>query len=215
MGVLKQGILGGFSGKVANIIGTSWKGISVIKAMPLSVANPKTASQVAQRLLFKNCSLFGVILLAVIIKPLWDRFAIKMSGFNAFVKENIDLFTSVLPATPADLVISKGKMSPTTISEVVALNNSAGFSIAWVDDTGVGYKLATDIPYILGVNETTGAVVVSDGVTDVKDRADELIGAQFPVQLETGDVIRCYLAFKRSDGTIVSNTSYATVNVPA
>ena len=48
MGILKQGILGGFSGKVANVVGTSWKGIAVIKAMPLSVANPKTAGQVAQ-----------------------------------------------------------------------------------------------------------------------------------------------------------------------
>ena len=49
MGVIKQGILGGFSGKVANIVGSSWKGIPVIKSLPLSVANPQTAAQTTQR----------------------------------------------------------------------------------------------------------------------------------------------------------------------
>jgi len=30
MGTIKRGILGGFSGKVANVVGTSWKGIALL-----------------------------------------------------------------------------------------------------------------------------------------------------------------------------------------
>lgn len=49
MGKIGQGILGGLSGKVGNIIGASWKGINYIRIKPVSVANPRTVGQVNQR----------------------------------------------------------------------------------------------------------------------------------------------------------------------
>jgi hypothetical protein len=42
MGKISQGILGGISGKVGNVIGGSWKGIDYIRVKPSSVANPRT-----------------------------------------------------------------------------------------------------------------------------------------------------------------------------
>lgn len=38
MGTIKQGILGGFSGKVGNVVGASWKGIDYIRSLPSSVS---------------------------------------------------------------------------------------------------------------------------------------------------------------------------------
>ena len=49
MGKIKQGILGGFRGKVGNVIGGNWKGIDYMRVKPASVANPKTVGQVGQR----------------------------------------------------------------------------------------------------------------------------------------------------------------------
>ena len=46
MAKVRQGILGGFRGRVGNIVGTGWKGIAVMKSLPLTVANPRTAGQV-------------------------------------------------------------------------------------------------------------------------------------------------------------------------
>lgn len=213
MGVLKQGILGGFSGKVANIIGTSWKGIAVIKAMPLSVANPKTAGQVAQRALFKNCSLFGVAILAVIIKPLWDRFSIRMSGFNSFVRDNIDLFTAELPSPAADLVISKGKMAKTSVVVATISDGAQSFPITWTDDSGTGYKLATDVPFAVCTNETQGKIVSTDGISTSKTRSSETLTITLGYEIAQDDVTSIYLAFRRADGTIVSNTSYTAATV--
>ena len=48
MGKIAQGILGGLSGKVGNVIGGSWKGIDYIRIKPSSVANPRTVGQVNQ-----------------------------------------------------------------------------------------------------------------------------------------------------------------------
>ena len=89
MAIIKQGILGGFSGKIGNIVGSSWKGIAIMKTKPLSVANPKTAAQVAQRTAFSESVTIATQILADVIKPLWDRFSERKSGYNGFIQYNI------------------------------------------------------------------------------------------------------------------------------
>ena len=54
MGKIKQGILGGFKGKVGTVIGSSWNGIAYMKGLPQSVRNPRTDAQVQQRNFFKE-----------------------------------------------------------------------------------------------------------------------------------------------------------------
>ena len=54
MGKIKQGILGGFKGKVGTVIGASWNGIAYMKGLPQSQKDPKTAAQVAQRNFFRE-----------------------------------------------------------------------------------------------------------------------------------------------------------------
>ncbi|MDD4190768.1 MAG: DUF6266 family protein [Mangrovibacterium sp.] len=49
MGKISQGILGGVSGKVGNVVGGSWKGIDYLRVMPASVANPQTPAHMDQR----------------------------------------------------------------------------------------------------------------------------------------------------------------------
>ena len=49
MGIIRQGVLGGISGKIGNIVGASWKGINYLRIKPASVANPRTPLQVNQR----------------------------------------------------------------------------------------------------------------------------------------------------------------------
>ena len=54
MGKIKQGILGGFKGKVGTVIGSSWNGIAYMRGQAQSVKNPKTAAQMQQRNFFKD-----------------------------------------------------------------------------------------------------------------------------------------------------------------
>ena len=54
MGKIKQGILGGFKGKVGTVIGASWNGIAYMRGLPQSIKNPKTAAQQAQRDFFRE-----------------------------------------------------------------------------------------------------------------------------------------------------------------
>jgi hypothetical protein len=211
MGKIKQGILGGFSGTVGNVTGSSWKGIDVIKSRPLSVANPKTAAQTAQRNAFSQTVEMAVVLLATIIKPLWDRFAYQMSGFNAFIKANIDNFNADGIVDYSNFIISQGKMAATPVDEIAENTVATTVDVGWITDAGEGYKLDDDVPYVVLINETSGWVVKVAVTTKTRD--DERV-VDIPVpSLTSGDVLHAYLAFRRADGTVVSNTGYKTRTV--
>lgn len=89
MAIIKRGILGGFSNKIGNVVGTSWKGISVMRSLPQGVHNPRTPSQTRQRRKFATVSAIGSSILDLVIKPYWDPIAIRMSGYNKFVSETL------------------------------------------------------------------------------------------------------------------------------
>ena len=47
MGIIKQAVLGGFSGKVGTVIGSSWKGIAVMRGLTIAKrGNPKATENV-------------------------------------------------------------------------------------------------------------------------------------------------------------------------
>lgn len=208
MSVIKRGILGGFSGKIANVVGSSWKGISVMKSLPLSVANPRTAKQVTQRTKFSRVVAFALAILSTVIKPLWDRFAQGQSGFNAFVSENLALFAAgALPAPLANLKISVGRMDETAISAITKASAST-LKVDWIDDTGEGFKLEDDIPLLVVINETTGSVKGYNVIAAAREDATITVTVEGATSTSA---YSCYLAFRRADGTVVSNTAYRRI----
>lgn len=212
MAKLKQGILGGISGKIGNIIGSSWKGLAVIKTKPLSVANPRSAGQVAQRNSMTAAVAFVKIILASVVKPLWDRNAQYMSGYNAWVKDNIASFDSTGEFDPTTAIMSKGKMANTMVLDATGSAGSGNATLQWSDDSGEGYKLITDVPFLVMYNATTKGVV---GYQTGETRADELSVNAMPVGTLAGHVIHFWFMFRRADGTIIGNPTYNTITVGA
>lgn len=82
MGKISQRILGGFSGKVGNIIGGKWKGIDYMRVKPANVANPQTEGQVEQRTKFSTVLQF-LQPISDFIKVGYKNYAIKMTQFNS------------------------------------------------------------------------------------------------------------------------------------
>jgi len=212
MGKIPQGIFGGISGKIGGLVGSSWKGIAYLRQMAMSVHQPDSPAQLKQRTKFTNVVDVAVQLLAVIIKPLWDRFAVKMSGYNNFVHYNIDLFEDVFPDPPEGFEISHGSMGATQFDTVTAVDNEAGIECAWIDDSGSGYKLATDLAFFVAYNLTQGIWAFGEA-SDGRSVPEATI--TFPAKCVLNDELYCYLAFKRADGTIVSMTAYKNVIVAA
>lgn len=197
MGIIKRGILGGYSNKVGNVVGSSWKGIATMRVLPLSVANPRTAAQVSNRNAFAAVTAFASSILTSIVKPLNDRFALRMSGFNAFVQRNKAAFADPLNVDTSAIVLSRGRLSaPVVTSETGVSGNVA--AVYWNTALGGAMDMATDLAYILLLNEDGVAVGASSGAVS---RSVGNVSIPFPAG---EDVYYIYLSFLRADGTEVS-----------
>jgi hypothetical protein len=210
MAKMKQGIFGGLSGKVGNLTGSSWKGTPVVKSRPQSVAYPATTGQVAQTTKMSAIVAFCKPILSSWIKPLWDRAAVGMSGYNAFVKANIAEFADGVVDSYSTLAMSRGTMAATRIETVVFSNLNKVVTLTWDTSSMSGLQNSTDIAYACCINPQTGKVSVNSGVL----RSVGSIAVTFPDSQGEDGVMYSYLAFKRSNGTVVSNNSFFGGNIP-
>ena len=202
MGVIKRGILGGVSGKVANVIGGSWKGIEYLRAMPLSVANPRTTAQVANRGRFKSVTVLASEMLTTIVKPLWDRFAVSMSGYNDFCKVNKDVFVDGTFQYSA-LVLSRGKMDAPTGLTGTANSSAHTVTVSWSNALSDAYASADDEVYVAVVGADGSFAAASSGSAK---RSEGTVTFSYP-STWTGGQPYAFVAFRRKDGTIVSNSA--------
>lgn len=206
MGKINQGILGGVSGQVGNVIGGSWKGIDYLRIKPSSVANPRTAGQVDQR------SKFGTVLrflqpVTEFLRVGFKFYANKMTQFNAAMSFNLNnAVTGVYPNHMIDYataLVSRGNL--TAASNGASTSPSAGnVDVTWTDNSGSGSALATDKALIVLLNTSRGEAVYT---TAGPDRS--LGTATIPVPLEySGEDVEVFLGFVAENGSKVANSSY-------
>lgn len=210
MGVLKQGILGGVKGKVGSVVGSSWKGIATLRALPLSVANPRTAAQVGNRERFSSVVALATVLLSAVIKPLNDRFASGMSGYNLFVQRCKGAFLANGTFVPAELIVSRGKLGATPITSVIADEGDAVVTINFSASLANGYQSLTDMLYAFVLDSDGNLLGIDMGGGDRAGGSAEVTTSRILVE---GETIHCYLSFLRADGTMCADSTYSTVQV--
>ena len=88
MAKIKAGILSKVSGKVAGVVGGTWKGTNYIREL-VKPSNPNTALQQAQRGKMAFVVATARQLVGDILNPYLNKFCKTMSGYNWFCKENI------------------------------------------------------------------------------------------------------------------------------
>ena len=204
MATFKQGILGGFSGKVGGVIGSSWKGIDTMRSQPSSVTNPRTNAQVANRTRFKSVSMLAAAMLTTIVKPLNDRFAQKMSGFNDFCQRNASAFDALGAFVPGSLVLSKGKLTAPSDLHLIRVSDGV-MSVSFTTDITGSFDAGTDKVYAVVLSQDGDVLGVSSGVVL---RSSGAVTVIIPDGIDDTADIFMYLSFLRADGTQVSNSSY-------
>lgn len=206
MGVIKRGILGGFSGKVANVVGSSWKGIATMRALPLSVANPNTQAQQKVRGRFSHLAHLGSELLASIIKPMWDRHAQHMSGYNAFIQANKFAFTKENEFVPADFIIARGQMTATEILNVRVMD-ATSIDIV-IDETASGAFMSES-------DEMFGVILDEQGNLQGFSKLPALRSeGGLTIEVENSAIKGyAYVAARSEDGKIISQTSYQSFDL--
>lgn len=213
MGKIAQGILGGLSGKVGNVIGGSWKGIDYIRIKPSSVANPRTAGQVNQRNKF-TAALEFLQPNKHFINVGYKNLAIKKTAFNAAMSELLS--NSIIGTAPnftidfQTALLSKGSLTgvldPT--ATYTAVPNTVVFN--WTDNsTGIN-SLTTDRAMLLIYNP-----IKKESVMSFNDatRSDTTFALTVPTNY-SGDLLHTYMAYISAEGS-VSNSSYISSGVVA
>lgn len=182
-----------------------------MRSKPLTVANPKTDKQLAQRSAMKqSVEIFQWISGAIRIG--FRQQAVKKSEYNAFTSEvTKNAFTIAPPLAtfvPADMLVSKGSIPATDIDSAVGDQTSFTATIDWDGDADYPGQSANDQAIMVLYNEDkeTWAFNASAAV-----RSDESWTFSLPDGSVSGDTVRAYLGFygpvNRRDSNSV-NTSF-------
>ena len=158
MASYKQGILGAFSGKLGNVIGTFWKGINVMRVVPANVTNPNTMAQQAQLAKFKLLVQF-LSANAKFFKIGFSAFSTRMTEMNSALKANFETGVSGLyPDLNIDaknLVASKGEL-PSLKGFTATSTAPNTVEIEWDDNSSAIGAAGSDKINIAAFDELTG-----------------------------------------------------------
>lgn len=201
MARLDQGLLGGYSGKLGTTVGASWKGINVVRTYQPTVANPNSLAQQKQRNIFSDWVALASYLLPSVVKPLWDRKATKMSGYNAFIQANLNASKADGVIDPMKMVLSQGLMGPTDL-EMTLSNASTELSIVWDNDRLPTYASLNDKLFMLIFNAEGELLYHSAGLYS---RADGDLSVSVKM-LEGATEAFIVTAWQSVDGKFQSNT---------
>jgi len=169
MGVITQGILGGFSGKVGPVVGGKWKDIDYMRGYVVP-SNPNTTGQQTVRTKFSALVNLARLLLSTILQPFWDLYYSDMSGFNAWISENYILVdgSNKLQATS---LMAKGNLETLHTNTSTYDTATGETSISWT--AGIQSNGASDDTVGIVIYEKTtdrfffdiGNITRNDGTT--------------------------------------------------
>lgn len=211
MGTFKKGILGGFSGTVGSVVGSSWNGIQVMKSRPKDRKGGFSDSQLQQQAKFA--------LVVKFLQPLTDfmnlaykKTASKMTGFNKVLSNNIRFaITGVYPAFTIDypkVLLTKGIL-PGAASAAVTSTVAGKVVFTWTDNSGEGKALISDLAFIAAYNEELNHWVFNTNSATRNAGTFTLDVAAF-----SGKPMQTYIGFMSADQNRTANSAYiGVVNV--
>ena len=124
MGYLNAGLFGEVRNKVGGVIFSNWKGINTAREYKVP-ANPQSPAQIAQRTKFAVIVTLAQYLLGSFIVTFWNPFAVKMSGFNAFIKSVFPDATSTGLLT-VNCKVTRGTLYPGEADDDATYNDATG-----------------------------------------------------------------------------------------
>lgn len=205
MGRLDKGLLGGYTGKLGTTVGSTWKGINVVRTYQPNVANPRSDKQVAHRSLFSQVTEIGSLLLADVIKPLWDRNAKQMSGYNAFIQANMLASAKTKKLTPERFVLSNGRIGSVPLSLQIT---SSTLRVLWDYDTLPVFGKVSDMAFVIVFDGSMNILAYSAGAVNRESRS---VIFEHDGSLD-GSAESVVVAFLSEDGKLCSNTDFEFVS---
>ena len=203
MATFRQGILGGFSGKVGTVVGSTWKSINYMRALAVNVHNPNTVKQQCQRGKFKVVLQFCKTI-TPFLRVGFQEHEYRQSAVNA-ASSYLLRYAAEGCGSEAALNFDKVRVSQgsLTAAENASAEVTAGkVTFSWTDNSDTGDAQATDTAMALAYNKDRQEAVYRMAIAT---RADGTAELTLPTNWD-GEALAIYLAFCSADGQHVSNS---------
>ena len=205
MATYSKGILGGFMGKVGNVVGSRIFGIDVMRSYQPNVHNPNTAGQRSQRAKFRLIVSFIALMLPV-FKTGFKFIANKMSAFNKAVSVNIvGAITGTDPNFLIDypnVKISQGSLDGFYEQDAMFDTTPLTVSFAWTSNPGPNADASDKFVGIV-YNPTNDNYQSLDTIL----RQDEVCDITVPADW-AGEAVHAWGYYVGADGSAVSDSLY-------
>ena len=155
MGKIRQGILGGFRGKVGTVVGSYWYGIFYMKGLPQSYRKGRSGSKMQQGY-FKELVTLAMSLSNEDLEFIYPRKPKGMTRRNLLVKQLASYAAVVDKSKTVDLdsMTTLGNAPVTDLPAVTVAANRTVLQISWEDVTYYRDQHPEDYPVILVANIT-------------------------------------------------------------
>ena len=208
MGTFEKGILGGFNGKVGTVVGSTWKGITVMRSTPKARKGGFSNSQLIQQAKFALMIKF-LQPMADFMNLTYKKAATKMSGFNKVFSDNIKAaIAGVYPALTIDytkVILSKGSL-PGAVSPVAASTVAGKLVFTWTDNSNNGTALSSDIAFVAAYNEALNQWIFNSNAA-----ARSAGTVTLDVTAFSGKPAQTYIGFMSADRNKTANSLYTGV----
>ncbi|MCD0486959.1 DUF6266 family protein [Pedobacter sp. MC2016-14] len=206
MAILKNGIFGGFTGKVGNMVGYEAGGKFLVKSAPKKSTLPPTEKQINHRAKFKLMIGFLTII-RDFISVGFNTAKREHTAMNMAMRHNLkNAVTGLGPDFAIDyplLMISMGNL-PIASFPTAEYTGDSQLQFSWVNDQSNQHCSWLDELNIMVYNEAKNEFLIWKGEARRKDQICKL---KLPEDF-IGDELHCYFYFINENG-MTSNSMYA------
>lgn len=203
MATSQNAFIGRTSGSVGGVTFSKWKDKNVIKQKAVTVANPRTDMQVANRNRFTTLMAIGRQYIGV-LRIGFLEYAGRMTWLNRFMQTNsFNGFIITDEVTKTQLIeykfmtIAEGKILPTAHASTA---NGTTASIIW-NPTPTGNQATSDLAIALLISDSDVTEVTQ--LSNINRSAGSLT---VPLNATNGSTVYTYLFFLSASGKAVSNS---------
>jgi hypothetical protein len=210
MGKMKNGILDAFSGTIGRVVGTSWRGVAVMRSKAHARKNANTPKQQEQKAKFKVAADFTQSIHDLLILGFRDQ-AVQMTGANyglsLILTEAIDGAYPDFKIAYDRVKISKGLLL--NVEGLAVTSPKAGtIQFTWTGTDENNREKPTDVAILVAhCPDLNRTVFKSIGSRDA-------LSGELPVPKFAGKVAHTWITFVSANGKFIANSEYiGAVNV--
>lgn len=206
MATYRNGPLGGFSGKLGPVVGTTWRGKDVLRSAPEKPSKPATEAQLLQRQKFKAVLAF----LNPITSLLAETFRTQPKDRNGFelaksyhLKEAMQLTETGWEIHYPKVLISSGDVRSMT-NPNIQVEADETLRLQWTDDSGQAMANATDKLLVVLYLPTLNQFEIFKDVATRQDGSAIITYTSYYISLEA----QCWATFGTANGAKYAVSTY-------